>query len=245
MEIAKSNKISSVQKRGLMLRPTKENLKKMKAEIEAWKSFHDNVTALFAKFGQKEVFESIEAMKVWYCCKKGVNKLKEHRATLSRVMLLDPKWAVGLYRGLTAKKGTPLASVKVGDEFDLPTIKNGVSSWTTSIHLAGSFASGYSQAGIIVELIDPKGVVPLVAPPSHTVDFFNKLYREQVGSNRYRKAEDEYLLASKKTRVRVVWVKPAEAVTHGGVFSGYWKKGKSKTKKVSKGAKGSKASKKG
>ena len=123
-------------------------------------------------------------------------------------MKLEPEDALGSFRGFKVDNDNPIAASKPGDRLTLPVTRNhGFSSWSATEAPTNRFSGGgKGKTGLIVKLVDAKGITPVLAPPQHTSPWFNELYAHAIGSS-FRPKEDEYLISAPSVRVEVVRVK--------------------------------------
>jgi hypothetical protein len=154
------------------------------------------------------LFDIMHSMRRWYSGGTMARKLLEHNDAMSTVMKLEPKDAVGVFRGFKVPNDNPLAKLEVGQRLTLDVTRNhGISSWTMAEAPAHKFSGGGNgKTGLVVKLIDHKGITPILAPPQRTEEWFNALYEKTIGKS-FRPKEEEYLIAAPKVRVEVVRVK--------------------------------------
>jgi hypothetical protein len=153
-------------------------------------------------------FEILHSMRRWYSGQTMARALLGYRNELRSVMKLEPKDAVGVYRGFKVDKDNPLAKLAPGDRTCIPVTRNhGFSSWSTTEAPTHRFSGGGNgKVGLVVRLAQARGVVPVLAPPTHTAPWFNALYEHTIGRS-FRPTEGEYLIASPRVCVEVVRVK--------------------------------------
>lgn len=159
--------------------------------------------------GPQVVFEILHSMRRWYSGQTMARALLARRDVLEHVMDLDPESVRGVFRGFKVDKGSPLAALAVGEEFDLTVTRNhGFSSWSTRLNLVNRFSGGgKGKVGLIVQLAHlPSPGVPVLAPPAKTARWFNRLYEETIGSS-FRPTENEYLIFGEQIAVEVRRVK--------------------------------------
>ncbi len=167
--------------------------------------------ALAADIGATELCTVLHAMRRWYSynCWNNAKKILPHAGALSPGMDLDPRRAVGAYRGFRVPKGSSFVTdFEEGDVLSLPVERNGgCSSWTMSRAKANLFSgSAKTYSGIVIQLEDARGVRPFIAPPSHSESWFNELYARTM-NRAYRFSEEEYAIYGKKLTVRIVAIK--------------------------------------
>lgn len=200
---------AAIKSNDRMAHPTKSNVSEMMKKIESMDPKHRQKAIDFAnKMGSPQLFTLLHSMRRWYSGQTMARRILSHRDSLSEVMRLDPADAKGVYRGFKVPKDDQLATLKVGDKITLPVTRNhGFSSWSTSLAATHKFSGGgKGKVGIIIKLIDTKGVKPVLAPPEHTEQWFNSLYEAAIGKS-FRPKEGEYLIAAPKIRAQVVAVK--------------------------------------
>ncbi|MGO8993717.1 MAG: hypothetical protein ACLQVI_10335, partial [Polyangiaceae bacterium] len=188
---------------------TEAYLEQLVAKVRAVPPRHRAAAERFLRrVGTRTLFEILHSMRRWYSGQTMAHKLLEHREHLREAMQLEPEHAVGVYRGFKVSNADALAGLDVGHVILLPVTRNGgVSSWSTSEAATNRFSGGGNgKTGLIVRLIDHKGIRPILAPPSHSEDWFNALYASAIG-NSFRPTEGEYLIAAAKVKVEVVRVK--------------------------------------
>lgn len=178
-------------------------------QIATWRSPHANKAWSFAmKVGPANLFELLHSLRRWYSGQTMIRKVASYRAILSTVMDLSPRSAVGSYRGFKVPRHSPLSKLEPRDVLTLPvSLNHGHSSWTLREAAAHKFAGkSRERVGLIVRLVDPKGVTPVIAPAERTAPWFNALYAHVIGTS-FRPKEAEYVLCGKRLRVAVVRVK--------------------------------------
>ena len=160
------------------------------------------------ELSDKKLFVLLHSIRRWYTGQTMTRKLIEHNEHLGRVMRLRPDDAVGVYRGFKVPNKSPLAKLEVGQKVTIPvTLNRGISSWSMDMDATNRFSGGgKGKTGIIIKLIDSKGVKPLLAPPERTKKWFNALYERSIGKS-FRPKEGEYLIEAPEIRVEVVRVK--------------------------------------
>jgi hypothetical protein len=154
------------------------------------------------------LFEILHSMRRWYSGQTMARALLSHRDDLRSVMKLEPKDAVGVYRGFKVPKDNPLACSKPGDRMTIPVQRNhGFSSWSLTEAPTHRFSGASAgKVGLVVRLVDGRGVVPALAPPERTSKCFNAMYEAVVGRS-FRPTEQEYLIYAPRISVEVVRVK--------------------------------------
>lgn len=216
LSVIESSFLSELRKMGQpfksnsrMPAPTRANVSKLEEEIKSWDSPHrDDALRYMEKVTPKKLFTMLHSMRRWYSGQTMAHGLREGRAELGLVMTLAPEELPDLYRGFKVPKDHPLASAQAGQRLELAVERNkGLSSWSTSPELVNRFSGGgKGKTGLVVKLVSAEGTQPLLAPPSHTVDWFNALYEKAVGSS-FRPKEGEYLLDAPAVKVEVLRVK--------------------------------------
>ncbi len=188
---------------------SKANIQNMMSGIQSWDSPHKDKALSFAQeIGEDKLFDLLHSMRRWYSGQTMARNLLNHQDSLSAVMKLSPQDALGVYRGFKVDKTSPLANLEVGQELVIPVTRNhGFSSWSTSEEATNKFSGGgKGKVGIIIRLADHKNITPVLAPPSHTEDWFNELYHRAIGTS-FRPKEGEYLIHAPEVKVKVVRVK--------------------------------------
>lgn len=202
-------KIAKIKSNDRMPPRTKGHIDALTQRIASWESPHRDEAQRFAsEVGHGELFELLHSMRRWYTGQTMARALLAKRDALSSVMQLDPKDAVGSFRGFKVPKDHPYADLKVGDKLDLPVTRNhGFSSWSTTEAPTNRFSGGgKGKVGLIVKLVDGEGATPVLAPPSHTKPWFNELYAHAIGKS-FRPTEGEYLISGPSLKVEIVRVK--------------------------------------
>ncbi len=188
---------------------SRANVEHLLEQIATWRSPHRKKSWDFAwQVGPANLFEMLHSMRRWYSGQTMVRKVASYRPVLQSVMALDPRSAVGCYRGFKVPKSSPLANLERGDTFTLPvSLNHGFSSWTLREDAAHKF-SGKSRThvGLVVRLLDARGATPILAPTERTAPWFNALYALVIGTS-FRPKEAEYVIGGKRLRVQVVRVK--------------------------------------
>lgn len=188
---------------------TKANINALVQQVESWDSPHKQEALQFlSKNSPEKVFEMLHSMRRWYSGQTMARAIANHRGSLQEVMHLDPKDALGVYRGFKVDKNSPLANIQVGQKLDLEVTRNhGFSSWSTSQEAVNRFSGGgKGKVGIVVKLDDHQGITPVLAPPTHTSPWFNEMYAHVIGKS-FRPKEGEYLIQAPKVSVEVIRVK--------------------------------------
>jgi hypothetical protein len=188
---------------------TKKNIDTMMAKVHTLDEEHRGPALAFAqKVTPSGLFDLLHSIRRWYTGQTMGGKVLSHRDNLSEAMKLEPKDAVGVYRGFKVSKDDPLAKAQVGQTLTLPVTRNkGLSSWSTTQEATNRFSGGgKGKVGLIVKLVDDKGIKPILAPPTHTSPWFNALYEKVIGKS-FRPTEGEYTIAAPKVKVEVVRVK--------------------------------------
>ena len=147
-------------------------------------------------------------MRRWYSGQTMARGLLAQRDDLRSVMKIEPKDALGVYRGFKVDKDSKLAQLRPGDRTCIPVTRNhGFSSWSTTEAPTHRF-SGKSKGkvGLVVKLIDSRGIQPVLAPPERSAPWFNTLYKTAIGKS-FRWTEGEYLIAAPRICVEIVRVK--------------------------------------
>lgn len=154
------------------------------------------------------LFEILHAMRRWYSGQTMARKLLAHRDQLAKVMDLDSRDVVGVFRGFKVPNDNRLASMVPGAIVQLPVrLNHSFSSWSTTEKPTHRFSGGgRGKTGLVVQLIDGRGTRPVLAPPNRTRPWFNALYAAAIGTS-FRPTEDEYLIAAPTVRVKVIRVK--------------------------------------
>ncbi len=209
-ELSKIGMAMKIKSNDRMPPRTKANIEQLVGQVHSWDSPHrDEAVKFMEEATPAGLFDMLHGMRRWYSGQTMARKLLDKRDSLSSVMKLDPKDAVGSFRGFKVPKDSSLAtSVEVGQQLTLPVTRNhGFSSWTTSQDAANKFSgAGKGKIGLVVKLVDAHGITPVLAPPSHTEPWFNELYSKVIGSS-FRPKEGEYLVAAPSVKVEVVRVK--------------------------------------
>jgi hypothetical protein len=188
---------------------TKANIAQIMVAVHGLPEEHRDEALRFSeKVTPEGLFELLHGMRRWYTGQTMGRSLLAQRESLLPVMKLEPKDMVGIYRGFKVDRDDELAKVQVGQQLTLPVTRNhGFSSWSTTQEPTNKFSGGGNgKVGLIVKLVDHKGIVPVLAPPEHTADWFNALYESAIGKS-FRPKEGEYLISSPSVRVEVVRVK--------------------------------------
>jgi hypothetical protein len=153
----------------------------------------------------------LHSMRRWYSYQmwNSAKKILALRGALDQVVMdLDPESAVGAYRGFKVDATDVLADVEVGDTLSLPVNRNGgCSSWTVKRSIANRFSgASKGKVGLVIRLASSRCVTPFIAPPSRTEDWFDRLYKNTMGSA-YRFKEHEYAIHANVVDVEIVRVK--------------------------------------
>jgi hypothetical protein len=184
---------------------SKANIEDMEL-IESWDSPHRAKALKFVKKTTPEgLFEILHSMRRWYSGQTMARLLASYRKELSEVMDLDPSDAVGCFRGFKVPDDSSLAEHEEGDEFTLEITRNhSFSSWSLTEKPTHGF-SGKSKGkiGLIIKLVNGKGIKPVLAPPERTSEWFNALYELIIGKS-FRPTEQEYLIQGSSARVQIV-----------------------------------------
>lgn len=189
--------------------PTKKNINHFSEIIQELDEDHRAPAESFQKkVGPRGVFEIMHSMRRWYSGQTMARKLLDHRENLRSVMDIEPKDAVGVFRGFKVPVDNQLAKSTVGQKLTLDVTRNhGFSSWSTTEAPTNRFSGGgKGKVGLIVKLIDKKGITPVLAPPDRTRPWFNAFYEKSIGKS-FRPKEGEYLISAPKVQVEVVRVK--------------------------------------
>ncbi len=192
-----------------MLPKTRANMKFFVDKVDELDEHHQEPARTFIEKVQPGgLFDIMHGMRRWYSGQTMARKLLEHRDSLSQVMRLEPKDAVGVFRGFKVDKDHPLAQSKPGDELVLDVTRNhGFSSWSTTEAPTHRFSGGgKGKVGLVVRLKEHEGIQPVLAPPEHTDPWFNAFYEKTIGRS-FRPGEGEYLISAPKVTVEVVRVK--------------------------------------
>lgn len=188
---------------------SKKNISAMMDELTSWKSKHKFEALEFANhLGHLELFELLHSMRRWYSGQTKQWTILSYRDELMNVMELEPEDVLGIYRGIRVPRDNLLADVNVGDEIYIENKRNNeFSAWSVEKEPTNRF-SGKSKenVGLIFQLISTENVVPVFAPPTHTDEWFNKMYERLIGKS-FRPTEGEYLLFGSPLKVRIVEVK--------------------------------------
>lgn len=188
---------------------TKANVTALETAVRSWESPHQEAAVAFMdKVTPSSLFDLLHSTRRWYSGGTRAHNIAEHRDALSDVMKLDPKDAVGVFRGFKVDKKDPLAQLKPGEQITLPVTRNkGISSWSISQEATNKFSGGgKGKVGLIVKLISDEGIKPILAPPAQTQPWFNALYEHVIGKS-WRPTEGEYLVQAPSVKVEVVKVK--------------------------------------
>ena len=155
-----------------------------------------------------DLFEILHSMRRWYSGQTMARALLSYREDLRPVMKIEPKDALGIYRGFKVDKDDPMAGVRPGDRRCIPVTRNhGFSSWSLTEAPTHRFSgAGKGKVGLVVKLVDHQGVRPVLAPPERTAPWFNALYQYAIGTS-FRPTEGEYLIAAPRICIEVVRVK--------------------------------------
>ncbi len=207
--LSSPSKPSKIKSNDRMPPASQANVDHLVSQITSWRSPHQKRALKFmAEVTPSGLFDLLHSMRRWYTGQTMSENLLRYRNTLGLAMKLDPQDAVGVYRGFKVPEGTPLASLKVGQTLSLPVTRNhGFSSWSTTEEPTNRFSGGgKGMVGLIVKLVDSKGIKPVLAPPTHTSAWFNALYEHTIGKS-FRPKEGEYLIAAPSVKVSVVRVK--------------------------------------
>lgn len=208
-ELEKIAKASKIKSNSRMPSRTKENIAHFDEVAQTLSAEHKKPAVAFSKkVSPAHVFEIMHSMRRWYSGQTMARKLLAHRDDLKGVMKLDPKDVVGVYRGFKVPKDNPLANATVGQKLTIPVTRNhGFSSWSTTEAPTHKFSGGgKGKVGLVVRLIDKKGITPVLAPPEQTKPWFNAFYAASIGKA-YRPTEGEYLISAPSVHVEVVRVK--------------------------------------
>lgn len=159
--------------------------------------------------GHKRLCIILHAMRRWHGAGWGWNSAKKilgAKDVLFRVMDLDPPY--GSYRGFKVDRDSEYSELKIGDTATIPVTRNrGCSSWTTKRDLANKFSGATKEkVGLVVKFLGGKDVETFLAPPSHSVGWFNDLYKRTMGES-HRFSEHEFAICSKDIKVEIVAVK--------------------------------------
>lgn len=191
-----------------MSRPTAKNLEEFQSRF--YDSPHRRKAEDLAHSvgGMVAFFELLHSMRRWYSGGTMARRLLNHRHQLATIMDLRPQAVLGLYRGFKLPPHFVSGEIQEGASGELALTRNhGLSSWTTTVAAANRFSGGgRGKIGFVVRLSSVKGVVPVLAPPSHTQKWFNDFYANVIGRS-YRPTEGEYLILAPKVKVEVVRVK--------------------------------------
>lgn len=163
---------------------------------------------LLRDLGPRDLCRVLHGMRRWYTANTFVNakKILPHIKILSRAMNLDAP--VGAYRGFKVDANHRLARVREGQTITLRVQRNGgCSSWTLGRELADRFSgSPKGKVGLVIQLVNGKGVQTFIAPPEHCEPWFNKLYASTMGTS-HRHNEREYAIYAPRIDVEVIKVK--------------------------------------
>lgn len=170
--------------------------------------------------GHDELCSYIYTMQQWYADGRwqDAKLLIDARETFKSVMALDTDpTSLALYRGLRIAKGSYLEKLKIGDFTTLPVSQTrGFSAWTTKASVAASFATNLAVAvtyskgvddaytGLVARLVSGPGMTLFIAPPSHSVPWFNDLFKKAVDGVSSRFHEHEFGMRSGKVRVKII-----------------------------------------
>ena len=127
---------------------------------------------------------SFNSMRRWYSGQTMARGLLAQRDDLRSVMKIEPKDALGVYRGFKVDKDSKLAQLRPGDSTCIPVTRNhGFSSWSTTEAPTDRF-SGKSKGkvGLVVKLIDSRGIQPVLAPPERLPDGSTRSTRRRSAS---------------------------------------------------------------
>ena len=177
--------------------------------IRTWRSPHRAQALAFAgRVGPRRLFELLHAIRRWYSGQTMARLIAHHRGVAQLAMDLNPRHAVGVYRGFKVPADHRLAQARPGQRIAIGVTRNhGFSSWTTNRAITNRFSgAGGGKVGIVVQLASGQGIVPVLAPPARTKAWFNALYSHVIGDS-YRPTEGEYLIRAPRFFARVVKVK--------------------------------------
>jgi len=155
-----------------------------------------------------DLFEILHSIRRWYSGQTMARALRAYRRELRDVMKLEPRDVLGVYRGFKVSKDDPIARLEPGDRTTLRVTRNhGFSSWSLTEAPTHRF-SGASpgKVGLVVRLVETRGVEPVLAPPERSSSWFNSLYESAIGHS-FRPVEQEYLIYAPRVTVEVVRVK--------------------------------------
>ncbi len=176
--------------------------------IGTLRSGRSEAERLLATVGPRELSAVLHSMRRWYTSQNGhqAAKLLAHGPALSRAM--DLRAPIGAFRGFKVDAANSLASVSEGQTMSLPVTRNGsCSSWTTTRDVADRFSgASKGKVGLVVQLVDGRGVQAFIAPPERSEPWFNALYEKTMGRS-HRFKEGEYAVFAPTIRVRIVRVK--------------------------------------
>ncbi len=166
--------------------------------------------ALLDDVGPKQLCKILHSMRRWYSANTGIAawNIIPYRRELMQAMDLRPQTALGAYRGFKVFNKDKLSSVEVGDVLTIPVTRNaGCSSWSTHEKIAHRFSGATKEkTGLVVQLVDTKGVEPFIVPPADSEEWFNRLYRATMGKS-FRHKEGEIAIYGKRITVEIVRVK--------------------------------------
>ena len=188
---------------------TQANLSAFAEQVCGWRSPHRRSAVTYMNaIGLRALFEILHSMRRWYSGQTMARLLASYRPALLGVMKIEPRDSLGVFRGFKVPNSHAWADADPGDTLTLPVkLNHGHSSWSTSEAPTHKFSGGgKGKTGLVVKLIDTKGVKPLLAPTHKTKPWFNALYEHVIGKS-FRPKEQEYLLAADRVKVRVVRVK--------------------------------------
>lgn len=161
------------------------------------------------RVGIKDLTKILHATRRWYASNSGVlaNKLADHRDELGTIMQLDR--IPTIYRGFKLKRGDELLDrFEEGRTVTIPMPRNnGYSSWTIHRDKANMFSGATkSMVGLVVRANHGARFQAVLAPPEHTAEWFNALYREAMAGG-FRDTEGEYVLFAPTMKMDVIAVK--------------------------------------
>lgn len=207
--VCQHTRAARVRSNDRMVPRTRRNVCALLRAIDTWPSPHRAAAVRFLHaVGPLALFEILHSMRRWYSGQTMARRLRAHRPHLRGVMRLDAADAVGAYRGFRVPRTHPLAASVVGQRIALPVTRNhGISSWSTTEAPTHRFSgAGHDRVGLVVRLASGAGVMPILAPPTHTAAWFNALYARAIGTS-FRPTEGEYLIAAPLVLVDIVRVK--------------------------------------
>lgn len=199
-----------------MSKCTKKDIQKIMDEVELLEH-KEKIEALkfISLVSERGICRILNALRRFYMGGSGTHILMEYSKYFKHIF--NTRTPKSLYRGFKiyrnpkhqdSLRDSAIQSVKEGDILNIDVIRNGgIASFTEDIKIANRF-SGKSKEkmGIIIQLLQAKNGIILIAPPHATKTWFNKLYAATMGKS-FRENEVEWLIYSPKIKVKIVRVK--------------------------------------